>query len=110
MQFILTVLINGLAIWLGARLLRGVEVIDFVHSLITGLVVALLNATLGKFFDFITYPLQLITLGLFSFVVDAVVLMIADYFLKGIKIKNFWWALALAIVVALVNMVAHWIV
>ncbi len=110
MQFILTVLINGLAIWLGARLLRGVEVKDFVHSLITGLVVALLNATLGKFFDFITYPLQLITLGLFSFVVDAVVLMIADYFLKGIKIKNFWWALALAIVVALVNMVAHWIV
>lgn len=109
MGFIGMVLINGLGIWLGARLLRGVEVQDFVHSIITGLVVALLNVTLGKVLDWISYPMFIITLGLFSFVVDAVLLMIADYFLKGIKIKNFWWALALAVVVAIVNGIAHWI-
>ena len=109
MEFILTILINGVAIWAGSQLLRGVEVTDFSRALIIGLVVALLNATLGSFLDWISTPIRWITLGLFSLVVDAIVLMVADYFLKGLKIKNFWWAVALAIVVGVVNGITHWV-
>lgn len=107
MEFILTILINAVAVWLGARILRGVEVTDFSRAIVTGLVLALLNATLGSFLDWISTPIRWITLGLFAFVIDAIVLMIADYFLKGLKIKNFWWAVALAIVVSVVNSLAH---
>jgi putative membrane protein len=107
-EFIFTTLINAVAVWLGAQLLRGVKVDDFYRALVIGLVVALLNATLGSFLDWISTPVRWITLGFFSLVVDAIVLMIADYFLKGLTIKNFWWALALAIVVAVVNSVTHW--
>lgn len=110
MELILTILVNGAAVWLGARFLRGVEVTDFTRALITGLVLAILNATLGRFLDWISTPMRFITLGLFSFVVDAVLLMVADYFLKGLKIKNFWWALALAVVVGVVNSLFHWII
>ena len=70
----------------------------------------LLNATLGNFLDWISTPMRWITLGLFSFVVDAVVLMVADYFLKGLKIKNFWYALGLAVIIAVVNSLFHWII
>ncbi len=109
MEFILTIIINAVAIYAGAQFLRGVKVTDFSRAIIIGLVVALLNATLGGLLDWISTPIRWITLGLFSFVVDAIVLMVADYFLKGLTIKNFWWALALAIVVGVVNSLTHWV-
>jgi putative membrane protein len=107
MDFLLTIIINAVAVWLGARLLRGVEVTDFSRAVVIGLVLAILNATLGSFLDWISTPVRWITLGLFSFVVDAIVLMITDYFLKGLKIRNFWWAVALAIIVSVVNSITH---
>ena len=110
MDFILTILINALAVWLGARILAGVEIKDFGRAVVTGLVLVLLNATLGNFLDWISTPMRWITLGLFSFVVDAVVLMVADYFLRGLKIKNFWYALGLAVIIAVVNSLFHWII
>ncbi len=110
MDFIFTILVNAVAVWVGARILKGVEVADFTRALLTGLVIVLLNATLGKFLDWISTPMRWITLGLFSFVVDAVILMIADYFLKGLKIKNFWYALALAVIIAVCNSLFHWLI
>ena len=109
MEFIFTILINAGAVWVGAQLLRGVEVTDFTRALIIGLVVAILNVTLGSILDWISTPIRWITLGLFGFVVDANILMVADYLLKGLKIKNFWWAVALAIVVSIANTVTHWV-
>lgn len=108
-EFIITVLANAFAVWLGAQFLRGVQVTDFTRALIIGLVVALLNATIGRFLDWISTPVRWVTLGLFSLVVDAIVLMVADYFLKGLKIKDFWWAVALAVVVAVINSMMHWV-
>lgn len=107
MEFLLTIIINAVAVWLGAQFLRGVEVTDFSRAVIIGLVLAVLNATLGSFLDWISTPVRWITLGLFSFVVDAIILMVTDYFLKGLKITNFWWALALAIIVGVVNSITH---
>jgi putative membrane protein len=50
-----------------------------------------------------------LTLGLFSIVVDAVVLKVADYFMKGFAIKSFSWALAMAVVLAIFNTLSSWI-
>lgn len=109
MSFIFTVLMNGLAVWLGSKYLEGVKVEDFYRAIIVGLVVAILNATLGAILDFVPSPGRIASFGLFSLVTDALVLMLADYFLKGLAIKNFWWALALAAIVSVVNVVAHWV-
>ncbi len=109
MSFIFTALMNGLAVWLGSRFLEGVKVTDFIRAIIVGLVVALLNATLGAVLDFVPSPGMIARFGLFSLLLDALVLMLADYFMKGLTIKNFWWALGLAAVVSAVNVVAHWI-
>ena len=108
-SFILTAFLNGVAIWLGARYLEGIKVTDFTRALITGAVVALLNATLGRLLNFIPNPLHYISLGLFGLLVNTLMLMLADYFLKGISIKNFWYALALAFLVSAVNTVVHWV-
>ncbi len=104
---ILTILVNAVAVWIGAQLLRGVEVSDFFRAIIIGLVLGILNWSLGNILSFLTYPIILLTIGAFSLVVDAIVLMVADYFLKGLKIQNFWWALALALIVSVVNLIAR---
>lgn len=108
-NFLFTALLNGVAVWLGSKYLDGVKVTDFPRAIIIGLVVAFLNATLGSLLDFIPTPSRILTFGLFSLITDALLLMLADYFLKGLSIKNFWWALALAAIVSLVNIIAHWI-
>lgn len=96
------------AVLLGAAyLLDGVKVEDFTRAVIVAVVLSFLNATLGGFLDFITTPLRWITLGFFSLVVDAVVLMSTAYFLKGFTIKNFSWALLLAAFVAVANLLLH---
>lgn len=107
--FIFTALLNGLAIWLGAKFLEGVKVTDFTRAVITGLVLAFLNVTLGNLLNFISTPIRYITLGLSGIVVDALMLLLADHFLKGLSIKNFWYSIALAVFVSLVNTVAHWL-
>lgn len=109
MGFIFTALMNGVAVWLGAKYLEGVKVEDFSRAIVIGLVVAVLNSILGTVLDFVPSPGTIARFGLFNLLMDALVLMLADYFLKGLTIKNFWWALALAAVVSAVNMVAHWI-
>lgn len=98
-----TILVNAIALWIGAYFLRGVEIGDFLRALIVGAVVGLLNWSLGNVLDFLTAPLIWLTLGFFALIVDAIVLMVADYFMKGLKIKNFWWALGLAVIVSIVN-------
>lgn len=108
-NFIITAFFNGVAIWLGSRFLEGVKVTDFTRAIIVGLVVAFLNATLGELLETIPSPARYFSIGLFGLVIDAILLMLADYFLKGITIKNFWYSLALAVIVSVVNTLVHWL-
>ena len=103
LNFLLSTLLSALAFYVGARLLSGVHIKGFVSAFILALIVALLDATLGRVLDFVTAPLRWITLGLFALVVNAAIILLADYFMASVRIKNFWWALALAAVVAVVN-------
>lgn len=106
-SFLINVLIMSLVLMGAAYLLNGVVIEDFTRAIIVAILLAILNATLGRFLDFVTTPLRWITLGLFSLVVDAVILMTAAYFLKGFTIKNFSWALLMAIFVAIANVFLH---
>lgn len=103
LDFLVATLLSALAFFIGARLLSGVTIKGFASAFVLALVVALLDATLGRVLDFITAPIRWLTLGLFALVVNAAIIMLADYFLSSVRIRNFWWALALAAVVAIVN-------
>lgn len=107
MYLIIVLLFNALAVWLGARLLKGVEVQDFTRAVIVAVVIAILNATIGRVLDFFLAPINWITLGLFTWVIDGIVLLIAAHFLKGMKISNIWWAILLAFLIGISNTVAH---
>lgn len=103
--FLIDIILNACALLLGASLIRGVAVKNFVSALIVAVVLALLNATLGAFMDFISAPLRWLTLGLFAFVVDAVVILITANYMKSFTVDGFKPAVFLAIALSLFNIV-----
>lgn len=103
----LKLLVNALVLMGAAYLLSGIEIKDFSRAIILALVLALLNATLGAVLDFVTTPLRWLTLGLFSLVIDALVIKVADYFMRGFAVRSFGWALLLAAFLAIVNAILH---
>ena len=106
-EMVIKVLLNALALMAGAHLLKGVESEDFTRAVIIAVFLSVLNATLGSFLDFITTPLRFLTLGLFAFVVDAAMLLLAAHFMKGFNIKNFVSAFFLAIIFSITNAVLY---
>ena len=72
-----TVITNAIALWLGSELLRGVEIGDFIRAIVIGAALGFLNWFLGGILSFLTMPLYLITLGLFAWVIDALVLLLS---------------------------------
>ena len=107
MEILLTILINSAAFYLGAKFLDGVTISRFVHAIAVAVVIALLNVTLGVLLKVVT--LGILSMGIFTLLLDAILILVADYFLKGLSVKNFWWALALAAVVAIIDGLFSWI-
>lgn len=103
MKFLIRILITALGIFLGSRLLSGVQSRNYVYSILVALVVAVLSVTVGFLLKILT--LGILALGIFSLLLDAILFLIADWFLKDFDIKNFWWALGLAAIVAITEMV-----
>lgn len=106
-EAVLKILINAAALMIGAYLLKGVEIQDFVRALLIALVLALLNATLGTALHWITTPLRWLTLGLFAFVVNAALLLLTAHFMRGFNIRDFWSAFVLAIILSLSTTVMY---
>ena len=107
MDTIITILINAAAFFIGAQLLSGVKINSFIEALIAAVVISILNVTIGLFLKILT--LGLLSWGIFSLLLDAILIQIADYFLDGISVKSFWWALLLASFVALACSFMTWI-
>lgn len=102
-DILLKLVFNIVALLAAASFLKGVEIKDLSKAVVAAIILALLNATMGAILDFFSFPLRILTLGLFSFVVDALVLLVASYFLEGFSIRNFWSAFLLAILMAIFN-------
>ncbi|CAN5401288.1 phage holin family protein [soil metagenome] len=110
MDFIIRVLVNGLAVFITAYLLRGVTVRNFVHAILVAVVLSVINAIIKPILIILTIPITILTLGLFILVINALIIMLVDYLLSGFKVKNFWWALAFSIVLSIINAVLQWFV
>lgn len=101
MEMIINVLVAGISFYLGGKILSGVEMKSFLQSIIVALLVGFLNITLGTILKIVT--LGILSLGIFSWLLNAILIQVADWFLPGFKVKNFWWALALAAIVSIAS-------
>lgn len=109
MRLLVNWLLSTIALLIVARVVPGFYISGFGAALIAALVIGLINATVGWFLKIITFPLTVLTLGIFWIVVNAIMLKLATWFVSGFRIDGFWAAFIGAIVLSLVNMLLRWI-
>jgi putative membrane protein len=110
MQLLLNWVVSALAVWIVSKLVPGFYVRGPAAALIAALVIGFVNATLGLFLKVITFPLTLLTFGLFWFVINAAMLELASAIVPGFEVRGFGAAFLGAIVLSLVNMFLRWII
>ncbi len=110
MRLLLNWLLSALAVWIVSRLVPGVVVHGPAAALIAAVVIGFVNATLGLFLKIITFPLTLLTFGLFWFVINAAMLELASAIVPGFEVRSFGAAFIGAIVLSLVNVLLRWLV
>jgi putative membrane protein len=110
MRLLLKWLLSGLAVWIVAQVVPGFYVRGVFAALIAALVIGFINATIGAVLKILTFPLTLITLGLFWFVINALMLELASALVPGFQVRGFFAAFVGAILLSLVNMLLRWLV
>ena len=96
-------LILTAAIYLAARFIDGIEVHGFVPALLAAAALGVLNALLRPVLIILTLPLNILTLGLFTFVINALLLKMASGVISGFEVHGFWPALFGALIISLVS-------
>lgn len=104
-KLILEVLLMGLALMIGAFLVPGVSVDGYGSAVIAAILVAVANATIGLVLRFFTFPLNFLTLGLVSFIISVLMILLVDSWMKGFNTSGFLSAAILAIVVTIIKMI-----
>ena len=97
-------LITAVAIIIAAYLLPGVEV-TLIGAIVLAVVLALINVFIRPIINILTLPINVVTLGLFSLVVNALLIMLAGMLVPGFTVEGFWPAFFFAILLALINAV-----
>lgn len=101
MNLIIRLLITTVLIVLLSNLLPGIEVSDYITAIVIAVVIGLLNVFLKPILVFLTIPVTLITLGFFLLVINAVIILVADYFIEGFTVKGFWDAFLFSIILSI---------
>ena len=96
--------ISALSLIIVASLIPGFQVSNFGTALIAALIIGLINGTLGLLLKILTFPITILTFGLFLLVINALILQFATNFVSGFVIQGFGSAFIGAIILALVNM------
>jgi putative membrane protein len=102
--------VTALAVWITSRVVPGFYVNGASAALIAAVVIGLVNATIGLFLKIVTFPLTILTFGLFWFVINAIMLELASAFVPGFHITTFGAAFIGAIVLTVVNTLLKWLV
>ncbi len=110
MRLLVKWILSALAVWIVAQVVPGIHVSGPAAALIAALVIGLVNATIGLLVKVITFPLTVLTLGLFWFVINAFMLKLASMFVPGFEVHGFLAALLGALLLSLVSALLHWLV
>lgn len=98
--------IAAVAIGIAAYLVQGVT-ITLIGALIAAVVLGALNFFIRPILMVLTLPINILTLGLFSLVVNALLVWLASYLVPGFTVTDFWSALFFALALAVINWVFH---
>jgi putative membrane protein len=103
MNNIIKFFLTGLGVLLTAYLLPGVHVENYGQALLVALVLSIANVIVKPLLILFTIPLTVLSLGLFLLVINAIIILMVDYFVPGFSVDGFWWALAFSLILSVFN-------
>jgi len=90
-----------------AYIIPGVYVHGYFTAVIAGVVLAVVNATIGLILRILTFPLNILTLGLVSFIISVFMVLLVSHLMDGFHVHGFFHAALFAIVLAVFKMLFH---
>ena len=109
-HWIVNWLLGALALWLVAQIIPGIQIRGFGAAMLGTIVIAVVNITIGPILRFIVWPITVLTLGLFRWVLNAFLLKLASMFTPGFRIVGFLNALLGSLVLTVLDIVLHRVV
>ena len=101
MNFLLRIVITAVVAFGLSAVLPGISIDSFGTALLLSVVLAILNALLKPVLVILTLPITILTLGLFLFVINAVIVLLTAHFVKGFRVDGFGWALLFSLLLSL---------
>lgn len=103
MGVIITLILNTIAVFVTASILPGIKLEGWTSALLVAVVLGVINAFIRPILLILTLPINILTLGLFTFVIMGLMVLLASAIVPGFYVSGFWWAVGFAIILALVN-------
>ncbi len=88
-NFIIRILLTAAAVWFGASYLQGIRVNNYTTAVIVAVVLGLLNTFVKPILKLLSFPITILTLGLFLLVINVIIIYIAAYFVDGFSVNGF---------------------
>ena len=103
MNIIVKIIISSLAVLLASYLLPGIHVQDYLAAIWVAIALAVLNGFVKPVLILLTIPFTVFTLGLFLFVINAGMVLLAEKLVDGFTVDSFWWALLFSILLSVLT-------
>lgn len=103
MNILLRIIISAVVAFGLSYVLNGVHIDSFVTAFILAIVLGLLNIFVKPLLIILTLPITIVTLGLFLFVINALIILLAAKFIHGFRVDGFWWALLFSLLLSVLT-------
>ena len=103
MNIVLRIIISAVVAFALSYILSGVHIQSFVTALILAVVLGLLNIFVKPILIILTLPITIFTFGLFLFVINALIILLAAKFVNGFRVDGFWWALLFSLLLSVLT-------
>lgn len=107
MKLLIRILITAIIVVLLSYVLPGVHVASFFSAIIVAVVLALLNLIVKPILVLFTLPATILTLGLFLFIINALIIMLCDYLIDSFTVDGFWYALLFSVLLSIIQSLTH---
>jgi putative membrane protein len=103
MNIVLRIIISAVVAFALSYILSGVHIQSFVTALILAIVLGLLNLFVKPILVILTLPITIFTFGLFLFVINALIILLAAKFVNGFRVDGFWWAFLFSLLLSILT-------
>lgn len=107
MSMLIQLLVQGIAVFLTSYILPGVALDGYGTALLVAIILGVLNAVIKPILLLLTLPLNILTLGLFTFVINALLIELVDYLVPGFAVGGFLNALLFSLVLSVISGILH---